>query len=58
MNLLVSRKSWLLAPVVYLLSLSALAFVWSVMEPPALRAAFDNDGHSFVEVLTIPFLRL
>ena len=58
MNLLVSRKSWLLAPVVYLLSLAALAFVWSVMEPPALRAAFDADGRSFFETLTLPFYAL
>ena len=58
MNLLVSKNSWMLAPVVYLLALGMLAFVWSVMEPSALRAAFDNDGHSFVEVLTIPFFAL
>ena len=58
MNLLVSRKSWLLAPAVYLLSLVALAFVWSAMEPAALRAAFDADGKSFFESLTIPFYAL
>lgn len=58
MNLLVSRKSWLLAPAVYLLSLVALAFVWSAMEPAALRAAFDADGKSFFELLTIPFYAL
>ena len=58
MNLLVSKKSWLLAPVVYLLSLAALAFVWSVMEPTALRTAFDADGRSFFETLTLPFYAL
>ena len=58
MNLLVSRKSWLLAPVVYLLSLAALALIWSAMDPTALRAAFDADGRSFFETLTLPFYAL
>ena len=47
MNLLASKKSWLLAPVVFLLSLAALALVWAAMEPAALRAAFDADGVPF-----------
>ena len=55
MNLLVSKKSWLLAPVLALASLVALACTWAVMEPEALRAAFDADGASFFEVLTLPF---
>lgn len=58
MNLLVSKRSWLLAPVVFLVSLALLGAVWAVMEPAALRAAFDADGHSFVETLTIPFFAL
>lgn len=58
MNLLVSKKSWMLSPVVYLLSLAGLAFLWYVMEPVALRAAFDADGKSFFETLTIPFYAL
>ena len=58
MNLLVSKRSWLLAPVVYLLSLALLALVWAAMEPQALRAAFDADGRSFVEVLGIPLYAL
>ena len=58
MNLLASKKSWLLAPVVFLLSLAALALVWAAMEPAALRAAFDADGRSFFETLTLPFYAL
>ncbi|MBR2983417.1 MAG: hypothetical protein IKC80_09360 [Kiritimatiellae bacterium] len=58
MNLLASRKSWLLAPAVYVLSLLVLACVWAVMEPAALRGAFDADGRSFFEILTIPFYAL
>ena len=58
MNLLVSKRSYLLAPVVYLLSLASLAVVWSVMEPASLRAAFDADGRSLFETLTIPFYAL
>lgn len=58
MNLLVSKKSWMLAPAIAVASLIALACVWAVMEPEALRAAFDADGASFFEVLTIPFYAL
>ena len=58
MNLLVSKKSWMLAPVVYLLSLGMLAIAWAIMEPASLRAAFDADGRSFFETLTIPFYAL
>ena len=58
MNLLVSKKSWMLAPAIAVASLATLAFVWAVMEPEALRAAFDEHGASFVEVLTIPFYAL
>ena len=58
MNLLASKRSWLLAPAVYLMAVALLAVVWAVMEPQALRAAFDADGHSFFEILTLPFYAL
>ena len=58
MNLLVSRRSWILAPAVFLLSVALLAAVWATMEPQALRAAFDANGHSFFETLTLPFYAL
>ena len=43
---------------VFLLALALLALTWAVMEPQALRAAFDADGHSFFETLTLPFYAL
>lgn len=58
MDLLVSKKSWLLAPAVYLLFLGAFALTWAVADPQALRAAFDADGRSYFETLTIPFYAL
>ena len=58
MNILVSKRSWLLAPVVFLLTVLLLTVVWTVMEPQALRAAFDADGRSFFETLTLPFYAL
>ena len=58
MNLLTSRKSFLLAPVIFIVCMALLAVVWAVMEPQALRAAFDADGHSFFETLTLPFYAL
>lgn len=58
MNLLASRKSWLLAPVLFALSVSALLCLWSAMDPAALRSAFDSDGRSAFELLTLPFYAL
>ena len=58
MNLLVSRRSYLLAPALFLVSAAILSVVWAVMEPAALRAAFDADGRSFFETLTLPFYAL
>ena len=43
---------------VFLLASVLLATTWAVMEPQALRAAFDADGHSFFETLTLPFYAL
>ena len=48
----------MLAPAVFLLSLAAFAAIWAVMEPQALRAAFDSDGRSFFETMTVPFYAL
>jgi len=58
MNLLVSKRSWLLAPALFLASLAALLATWFSMEPSSLLAAFDADGYSFFELLTIPFFAL
>ena len=58
MNILVGRRSWLLAPAAFLLAVALLTVVWAVMEPQALRAAFDADGKSFFETLTLPFYAL
>lgn len=58
MNILVSERSWLLAPAIFLLSLALLFVVWSVMEPSALLAAFDAGGYSFFETMTVPFFAL
>ena len=58
MNLLVSRRSYLLAPAIFLLGAALLLATWAAMEPAALRAAFDADGHSFFETLTLPFYAL
>ncbi len=58
MNLLASRRSYLLAPAVFLIGSALLLATWAIMEPASLRAAFDADGHSFFETLTIPLYAL
>ena len=54
MNMLVSKRSWILAPAVFLGGFGAFAVCWAVMEPQALMANFDADGHSMVELMTLP----
>jgi len=58
MNLLVSRRSYLLAPAIFLIGAALLFATWVAMEPADLRAAFDADGHSFFEIATLPFYAL
>lgn len=58
MNLLVSKRSWLLAPALFVASLLTLFVTWVVMEPTSLLAAFDAGGYSFFELVTVPFFAL
>ena len=44
----------MLAPVVFMLAVLLLALTWAVMEPQVLKANFDADGHSMVELMTLP----
>ena len=44
-----------MAPAVFVLCALALLATWAVMEPAALRQAFDQDGYSVFELSTIPF---
>ena len=50
-----SKRAYLAAPVVFALCVLALLVTWLVMEPAALRQAFDRDGRSVFELATIPF---
>ena len=50
-----SKRAYLAAPVVFAVCALALFVTWLVMEPAALRQAFDRDGRSVFELATIPF---
>lgn len=54
MNILVSRKSWLLAPILYVAGFGFFVGCWAVMDPATLIENFDADGHSMVELMTLP----
>ena len=54
MNILASRRAWLLAPSVFVVGVVALLCCWFVMQPADLLANFDADGHSMVELMTLP----
>ncbi len=50
-----SKRAYLAAPVVFMVCMLALFVTWLVMEPSALRRAFDQNGRSVFELATIPF---
>lgn len=58
MNLMTSRKSWLIAPVAVVVWSLILLAVWAAMDPRTLVANFDNHGHSPVELMTLPLFAL
>lgn len=54
MNPLVSKHSWLVSPVIVTVAVAMLLVTWSVMTPENLQLAFDQDGHSPFELMTLP----
>lgn len=58
MDLITSRRSWMLAPVATLAGLAAIAAVWAALEPAAVVRLFDMDGASPVELMTLPLFAL
>lgn len=58
MNLMTSKRSWLLAPVVSLLFAALLVAIWLMLDSQTLEINFDNDGHSPVELMTLPLFAL
>ena len=55
MDIVNDKKSFLIAPLVFLACLAALLITWAVMDPTALHHAFDEDGYSPMELATLPF---
>lgn len=58
MDLLSSRRSYLLAPALFFIAVAALLAIWAAMPPEALRTAFDSDGRSPFELMTLPLYAL
>lgn len=58
MNILTSRRAYLLAPVVTLICLIVLIHVWALIEPGRLVPLFDDNGASPVELMTLPLFAL
>ena len=54
MNVLASKRSWILAPAVFLGGFGVFAVCWAVNDPCVIMANFDADGHSMVELMTLP----
>lgn len=58
MNILTSRRAYLLAPVVTLICLIVLVHIWAMIEPGRLVPLFDDNGASPVELMTLPLFAL
>lgn len=58
MNILTSKKSYLLAPVLTLLSFAVIVLIWTSLAPDRVVPLFDNDGASPVELMTLPLFAL
>lgn len=58
MELLTSKRSWLVAPVVTVVWALLLLVLWAVMDPQTLTVNFDNAGRSPVELMTLPLFAL
>ena len=54
MNLLSSKNSWVIAPIIFFIGIVSFVFCWLTIDPRTLIISFDNDGHSLVEILTLP----
>lgn len=55
MSFEIKDKSFLLGPAVFGLCILLLLATWAIMDPTALHNAFDADGRSPFELLTLPF---
>ena len=58
MNMITSKRSWLLAPIVSLLFALLLVALWAIMDPQTLARNFANKGHAPVELMTLPLFAL
>ena len=58
MNLLTSRKSYLLAPIIGILGAVALLIICKSLDPKTCIAFFDNEGCSPFELMTLPLFAL
>lgn len=58
MNILASKRSWILSPILFFVGVALLVSVWACMDGEALRSMFDNNGRSVFELMTIPFYAL
>ena len=54
MNILASRRAWILAPSIFVGGIVTLLCCWIATSPAELVANFDADGHSMVELMTLP----
>ena len=58
MNPLTSKKSWLTAPILFVLMCLVLVATWAVLPTERLNPLFDLDGHSPIELMTLPLFAL
>ena len=58
MDFLISKRSWLTAPVLFCVCSAVLLAVWAALSPDVLIPLFDQNGASPVELMTLPLFAL
>ena len=53
-----SKKSWLTAPVLFVIMMLMITLVWAALPPEQMIPLFDNDSFSPVELMTLPLFAL
>lgn len=58
MNMITSKYSFLMPPILFVLGMSILISIWAIVSPATITELFNMDGASPVELMTLPLFAL
>ncbi|MBP8802562.1 MAG: hypothetical protein KBI41_13625 [Kiritimatiellae bacterium] len=53
MDILKSKYSWSVAPLIWLVGMAVLFLIWAIATPEWIQMHFDDDGKATVEIVTV-----